>query len=167
MYSLDPCLDSVLHRTEPVQLPWKVQEVEDRVIGTLKVTSGQIVACDPLAMSNPTALTLTVPKGAFPITLYIAHYENGDQRIAAARVDFSSSMPGRWEIALIPGQDPSKLKPGHFFGYPVDSGTGAFMDLEAAKELDARMSREHEYFQHVCKQMDENYVHTLLGRNRI
>jgi hypothetical protein len=44
-------------------------------------------------------------------------------------------------MAVVPGQDVSTLKPGHIFGYPVDTGLGSFVDLEAAgmwrTELDA------------------------------
>lgn len=44
----------------------------------------------------------------------------------------SDSKVARLEMALIKDQDISNLGPGEFYGYPVDSGTGSFMDKETA-----------------------------------
>jgi hypothetical protein len=46
-----------------------------------------------------------------------------------------------WELALLPGEDPTRPSPGGLHGFQADnSGTGAFVDASALAELD-RQSR--------------------------
>jgi hypothetical protein len=158
--TIDRILESVLVGDPAAPIPSFIREVEKREIGYLEIPSGDIVACDPLAFSHPVALVQRAPQGRYPVSLFIAHYENSDQRIAAALLEFASGLPKRWEMALLPEQEISQLKLDHYFGYPVDSGTGAFMDLSAARELDRRMCADDQYFQQIIDAMSENYVHT-------
>ncbi|MGO4726463.1 MULTISPECIES: DUF4241 domain-containing protein [unclassified Inquilinus] len=97
-------------------------------IGRLDVPSGRIVACDPFACDGAEAFTRSVPTGTFPVQLAMARLPAGDQRVAFARILFADRPALRWTMALHPGQHPKDLKPGYFFGYGVDTGTGAFMD---------------------------------------
>lgn len=50
----------------------------------------------------------------------------------AALVILAEGQPSRWELATLPGQDVAALGPGEFFGYPVDTGFGSFVDAEGA-----------------------------------
>jgi hypothetical protein len=157
---LDPSLESALVGGCPGELPWQAVRVEEREIGILAVPSGRIVACDPFLLWKPVALALETPTGSFPVRLFIIHYEDGDQRIAAARLEFTGGAPDRWEMAVMHGQDVSTLEADHIFGYAVDSGTGSFMDLKAAKQLETHMGADQHYFEEVIEQMDQTYVHT-------
>ena len=103
--------------------------------GELTVTSGRVVGCDPLTSPDTEPFGRAVPAGNFPVTLSVAHFEDGDRRVAAALVRFDGRAPARWELALHEGEDASELEEGEVFGYPVDSGTGCFMDDEAARLL--------------------------------
>lgn len=94
-------------------------------IGTVELTSGRIVASDPLVGPDRPALVRSVPPGDYPVTLYEAF-----GRIAAASMRFAEGKPVRWELALIPGQDINSLKCDEFFGYPVDAGLGCYMDAD-------------------------------------
>jgi len=104
-----------------------------RPAGELTVTSGRIVACDPLVFSETEPFTRGVPAGTFPVTLSVAHFEDGDRRVAAALVRFRKGEAVSWELALRPGEEESELAEGEVFGYSVDSGTGCFMDEETAR----------------------------------
>ncbi len=104
-----------------------------RAAGELTLTSGRVVACDPLSSPDTEAFGRAVPAGNFPVSLCVAHFEDGDRRVAAALVRFSGRAPARWELALHEGEDASELEEGEVFGYPVDSGTGCFMDEETAR----------------------------------
>ncbi len=99
-------------------------------IGRLIIKSGQICAADPFVGIGATKpFTQAVPNGTFPVRLAVGFHPAGtvkDNRVAFARVDFSSAPVVRWSQALIEGQDPATLKPGEMFGYPVDAGTGSF-----------------------------------------
>jgi hypothetical protein len=107
--------------------------------GDLILPSGRIVACDPLVMPGTRAFAREVVPGRYPVLLSVAQLE-GDQRVAAAAVEFAVSgatAAERWDLALLPGQDPTTLGPRQFFGYGVDAGTGCFMDAQVAATLDA------------------------------
>jgi hypothetical protein len=88
-----------------------------------------------------------VPKGSFPVRLALVEGGIDGGRVAFARVDFSSQPVVRWEMALIEGQDAATLEAGHFFGYPVDAGTGSFVDVETAAAADKRMRADEELAQ--------------------
>lgn len=94
-------------------------------MGDVELTSGRIVASDPLVGPDRRAFVRTVPPGNYPVTLYEAF-----GRIAAASLRFAEGKPVRWELALIPDQDIKSLKSDEFFGYPVDAGLGCYMDAD-------------------------------------
>ncbi len=104
-------------------------------IGELVVTSGHLVACDPLAMPDTSPLADPVPPGRYPVILSVAEWPSGDQRVACALLRLSEHPAVRWEMAAPQGQTLSALTPGETFGYPVDAGTGCFMDADASRAL--------------------------------
>ncbi|PDT36956.1 hypothetical protein CO671_11210 [Rhizobium sp. M10] len=74
-------------------------------MGNVELTSGRIVAADPLAQPDRPALARTVAPGDYPVTLYQAF-----GRIAAAGMRFAEGKPDHWELAVLPGQDLATLK---------------------------------------------------------
>jgi hypothetical protein len=106
--------------------------VED--VGVLVLPSGGLVASDAFIIDG-TPFTLDVPAGRYPVSVLRSDFQDGDRRIAAALVRVADGDPVRWELALVPGQDPTSLAPDEIFGYGVDSGTGAFTSPEAVAWL--------------------------------
>jgi hypothetical protein len=104
-----------------------------REAGRLALASGRVVACDPLSDPEAGPFARGLPAGTFPVTLSVAHFEDGDRRVAGALVRFGAGAPASWELALREDEDLSDLDEGEIFGYPVDSGTGCFMDGETAR----------------------------------
>ena len=102
-------------------------------MGNLELTSGRIVATDPLVQPDRSPLVRTVPPGDYPVTLYEAF-----GRIAGASMRFGDGKPARWELATIAGEDTSTLKNDAFFGYPVDAGLGCYMDADTYTLMQAR-----------------------------
>ena len=94
----------------------------------LRISSGAIVACDPLVEIERKAFTQAVPNGAHRVRLAFADARDRGKRLAFARVDFSQMPVVTWKMALVPGQNIKSLKKGEVFGYPVDAGTGSFLD---------------------------------------
>lgn len=130
-------------------------------LGMFKITSGSIVACDPFICDHAEPFAKQTPVGEFPIYLALAKTQNGDERVALAKISFAEKPISKWELALIKGQDPASLKKGHFFGYGVDSGTGSFMDAAAWKEYETRMKTENEKFSDfLIAEMEKTYSHT-------
>jgi hypothetical protein len=148
--------------------PYGEVRVSTRRIGRLTVTTGAIVACDPLVFPERRPFTRRVPPGRYPVVISIAHIrhpkskkrEKPDERIACAMLRLGPCAPVRWQMATIPGQKLRTLKEDHYYGYVVDAGTGCFMDRAAAKILDRRMEADHGYFEELLAASEGVYVHT-------
>jgi Protein of unknown function (DUF4241) len=106
--------------------------------GVLQLPTGRLTAADPGWVTRrwPDGVgpfTVTVPPGAYPLALALL-----DGRAAAARLTIADQPVTSWDLAVQPGQDPSTLRPGYFFGVGVDTGTMALFD-EAAHDAVARL----------------------------
>ncbi len=123
-------------------------------IGKVELTSGRIVASDPLVGPDRAALVRTVSPGDYPVMLYEAF-----GRIAAASMRFAEGKPVRWELAVVPGQDVNSLKGDEFFGYPVDAGLGCYMDADTY----ALMQEREKQVQAEKASSDINYYDDVLA----
>ena len=126
--------------------------IEAVALGELDLPTGRVVVADPLANPDRPALAREVPKGRYPVTLFRAQ-----SRIAMAMVRFAPGKVARWEMATIPGQDPAELKGDEIFGYPVDAGTGAFMDAAAKPAMDKREQMQIEKQRAAARQYSNYY----------
>lgn len=128
-------------------------------IGELVVTTGGIVACDPFFCSDPQPFAVKVPPGRYPVILSLASIA-GDQRVAYAKLHVGDKPASRWEMAYWPDEELSSLKEGEVFYYSVDSGTGCFMDQEAAALHVQKLDSDDEYEGYLTDEMEVNYVNT-------
>lgn len=108
----------------------KIKRIE---LGKVVLTSGHVVATDPLVQPERRPFVVTVPPGHYPMTLFEA-----EGRIAAASMRFAEGDPVRWQLAVVEGQDVKTLKPTEYFGYGVDAGLGCYMDVETAALINER-----------------------------
>jgi len=100
-------------------------------LGKLTISTGKIVACDPLVeLYHTPAFTKTVQKGKYPVTACIAQTEESGPRYAVVKLEFSKQRAVKWELAVTEGQDPKVLEEDEFFGFPVEAGLGCFCDME-------------------------------------
>lgn len=125
-------------------------------IGELVVTSGSIVACDPLAFSDVEPFAVSVPNGSFPLTLCIANLEDEKHIVEKAILNFSYEDVAEWKPALIRKIDPY-YSGEEMFDYTVDSGTGCFMDKDVAELL---LSKK-------AKDIISEFIVSELGKNSI
>jgi hypothetical protein len=108
--------------------------VELLPLGDLVLTTGEIIACDPLVfLHDSLPFTRKVKPGKYPVTACIAKTESSGDRYAIVKLEFTKAKPTIWEMALLGKQDPVELKEEEFFGFPVDAGLGCFCDLETQK----------------------------------
>ena len=135
-----------------------------RPAGTLTVSSGWVVACDPLSAPETEPFTRPAPAGTFPVTLSVANFEDGDRRVAGALVRFGEREAASWELALHPDDAPSELGEGEIFGYPVDSGTGCFMDEQTARLVLDHMEHE-EFADALTAEMERTFENTWSWAN--
>lgn len=134
--------------------------VEVPQLGTLRLPSGALIACDPtyLRPVDPDAsewvtksysywqshhpFTVTVPPGDYPVVLSRFRWLSGSgPTVAAVKVWVGDGPVDSWEMAVRAGEDLRTLPDGGFFGFGVDAGTGCFFDATAAAAL-ARQTRE-------------------------
>lgn len=102
-------------------------------LGMLELPSGRIVATDPLTRPDRQSLPRTVAPGRYPVTLFTA-----EGRVALATLRFSDETVDRWELALMQGQSTADLAEDEFYGYPVDTGLGSYMDADAVAVIERR-----------------------------
>ncbi|HEY7415563.1 MAG TPA: DUF4241 domain-containing protein [Ktedonobacteraceae bacterium] len=132
--------------------------LHQRQLGELVLSTGQVVACDPLVFAGTQPFQKTIPPGRYPVFASVATFlENSDQRIAYALLQLDTREPVRWELATVDGEDISSLEEDKSFGYVVDSGIGCFMDKDAAEELRRRLAAESDYAERIIK--DFYYSH--------
>lgn len=129
-------LDRAFEDGTPFQNEFTSGVLRQNTITELVVTSGRLVACDAFVWGS-FELERRVPQGRFLVTLSIAELPNDDRRVAYARVQFRDAKPARWEMAVPVGKRLADLKEDHIYGYPVDSGTGCFMDHDALTRLES------------------------------
>jgi hypothetical protein len=132
--------------------------------GDLSVTSGRVVACDPLVSPDVEPFDRRVPDGTFPVLLSVAHFEDDDRRVAGAMLRFAERPVASWVLALRPGEEASLLDEGEVFGYPVDSGTGCFMDAETARLVLSNVDEE-EFGDALIGEMEKTYEDTWSWAN--
>jgi len=116
--------------------------------GRLTVGNGRIAAGDAQADPAPAPFTQCVPEGDYPVTLALASFDNGEQRIAYARVLLDPAPAAHWYPALTADQDARTLKDGEIFGYAVASGSACFTsgDSSVAFSTGAGDSHYASYF---------------------
>ncbi len=100
-------------------------------IGKLHISTGRVVACDPLVEPDTPALERRTPTGDFVVELYLSNRH--EPCLACLR--FSANTVTRWELATIEGQNPQANKGERISGYGVCVEWGCFMDSEGANAL--------------------------------
>jgi len=121
-------------------------------LGELNLSTGKIVACDPLAyIFESLPFAKTVQQGKYPVIVCVAKTENSGDRYAIVKLEFSKEKAIKWELALTGQEDISELTENDaYIGFPVDAGLGCFCDFETQKAY---------------KQFDEDFMRKNPGAN--
>ncbi|GAA2046835.1 DUF4241 domain-containing protein [Catenulispora yoronensis] len=119
-----------------------------RTVGQLRLSTGRVVVADPATVELEGDLatepyTVSVAPGVYPVQVSAIRAVGRDREtVAAARLLLSAEPVVSWELALRPGQDPRMLGASEYYGFTVDSGTGAFLDAAATEALAAYQDAE-------------------------
>ncbi|MFD1148835.1 DUF4241 domain-containing protein [Saccharothrix hoggarensis] len=120
---------------------------ELREAGAVRLPSGRLVVADPGHLDLDAApFTVGVPPGEYPVEVAAVRFEDRPEhvRVAAARLVVSREPVVSWEMALLDGQDPAELGDDEFYGFGVDTGTGCFVDGDAARSMGEYVDRNFE-----------------------
>jgi hypothetical protein len=104
--------------------------VEIHHLGDLNITSGKIVACDPMiCLYDSLPFTKTVQPGKYPVIACKAKDAHDGHKYAIVKLEFSKERATKWEMALAEEQDIDELTDDdECFGFPVDAGLACFCD---------------------------------------
>lgn len=106
--------------------------LESFEVGKIYLSSGKLVACDPLITNDMLPFSTEFPKGNFSVLL---HKERESNCVAYAEIIFSTEAITDWKMAVTSGQNIKDLAEEEVFGYPVESGMGCFMDVDTQNSL--------------------------------
>lgn len=106
--------------------------LESFEVGKIYLSSGKLVACDPLITNDMLPFSAEFPKGEFSVML---HKEKDSNCVAYAEIIFNTAEIKDWKLATTAGQNIKELAEGEVFGYPVESGMGCFMDVDTQNSL--------------------------------
>lgn len=106
--------------------------LESFEVGKIYLSSGKLIACDPIITNDMLAFSTSFPKGEFSVML---HKERESNCVAYAEIVFSNAKITDWKLATTAGQNIKELAEGEVFGYPVESGMGCFMDVDTQNSL--------------------------------
>ncbi|MDI2027066.1 DUF4241 domain-containing protein [Saccharopolyspora sp. TS4A08] len=124
---------------------------------SLWMPSGKVCAGEPFMFGSAEdgAFVQDVPPGTYPVVLAEARFGEADQpswyqAVAAIKLQVRDEPTASWEMAVVAGQDPATLDGDSFFGYPVDGGTGGFVDAGNLAHCD-----DEEYIDRVLECLEE------------
>lgn len=106
--------------------------IESFDVGKLHISSGKLVACDPLTTADMPPFEIDFPSGDFQVTM---HKEKETNCVAYTEIIFGKASITDWKLATMKGQNMANLKEGEVFGFPVMSGMGSIMDADTQEEL--------------------------------
>jgi len=107
--------------------------LESFEVGKIYLSSGKLVACDPLITNDMQPFSIEFPKGDFSVLL---HKERESNCVAYAEIIFANAEVTDWKLATTADQNVKDLAEGEVFGYPAESGMGCFMDVDTQESLD-------------------------------
>lgn len=102
-------------------------------IGFLQVSSGRLIAADPLCnleFGDIVPFIKKVPDGRYPVTLSVFAEEGYAVRYLAAKLSVTHAEPVRFQLAMKPGEYAESLGQQEIFGFPVGSGLACLCDAD-------------------------------------
>lgn len=103
-------------------------------VGKLILPTGRIVMCSPdneyahIDDYSRLAFAVSVPRGEYPVTLYVSNFDNGKE-LAFAEICFRDTIPISYSEAST--QKDIELKRKGYKGYVVNDDRTGLMDAEA------------------------------------
>lgn len=124
-------------------------------IGTLNLTSGSVIACDPFYVGEEFTLPFEkkIKPGRYPVIICIGDFKTWGKRVAFAKLKLSEAEPVRWELAKTITR---RKQPETFYG--VDAGLGCFVDMETGNIFNNVLKRYYK------EKPNGNYYDDILAR---
>lgn len=122
--------------TEMIDTEFGRMQIEKIEAGKLKLSTGRIIATDPILMYDDESYSEHVKPGAYAVYIYVGKSENRKKQTVAAEIRFNDNDIVKWEMALLKGESAKGFAHDEFMGYEVENGLGCFMDDSVMELLD-------------------------------
>lgn len=111
-------------------------EVDTLDIGEVNLSTGEILACDPLVELGEVRTYLQkTPLGKFPVKIAVVLSEDYGDRYACVKVEFNKNKPIVYELAVTGTEEGmDEAKEDEYYGFGVDAGMGCVADKKAQEE---------------------------------
>ncbi|QSX06953.1 DUF4241 domain-containing protein [Sedimentibacter sp. zth1] len=120
-------------------------------IGKLILKTGNIIATDPILLYDDQPYYIKVKPAEYPVYVFTANFENGENKTALSKIEFSKEKPVKWEMALYEGERSNNLKNDEYLGFDVENGICAYMDDSIMEELDTLFEKDLEEYENLIK----------------
>lgn len=127
--------------TEMIDTEFGRMQIEKIKAGKLKLSTGRIIATDPILMYDDESYSEHVKPGTYDVYIYVGKTENRKKQTVASELRFNDNDIVKWEMALLKGESAKGFAHDEFMGYEVENGLGCFMDDSVMELLDI-MSEE-------------------------
>jgi len=137
----------------------KNKHISKKTIGKIELPTGKIVAFDPLAYDNnaTTSFILSVEPGTYDVEVILSDYIEGRKTIALSKIKFNDKPVSKWIMATTPNDNIFDVEDGQILGYPVDSGTGGFIDLSYLENWDA-INDNYDNSEKILSKLDSKFL---------
>jgi len=130
--------------------------IEKIEVGKLKLTTGKIIATDPILMYDDESYSEHVKPGTYAVNIYVGRTENRKTQTVISEIRFNENVPAKWEMALLEGESAKGFGIDEFMGYEVENGLGCFMDEHVMEILDVMDENELESYENNIKNAVKN-----------
>lgn len=120
-------------------------------IGDLNLKTGKLIATDPILLYDDQPFNVKIKPGVYPVSVYLADFENGDKMTALSKIEFSKDLPIKWTMALYDGESFNNLKSDEFLGFDVENGICSYMDESVMEELDMLFEDDLEEYENLVR----------------
>lgn len=128
--------------TKMIDTEFGRMQIEKIEAGKLKLSTGRIIATDPILMYDDESYSEHVKPSTYSVYIYAGKTENRKKQTVAAELRFNDNDIVRWEMALLKGESSKGFAHDEFMGYEVENGLGCFMDESVMEILDVMSEEE-------------------------
>ena len=114
----------------------------DMYVGDLVLPSGKVMVGDGIATDNEVLFDYGLKPGSYPVHIVTAkaRYRTSEyDEVAWEELLLSDNAVVLWVPAVPVGHSSTELKPGEYFSFGTDGGSGGFASPEAMKFMDASL----------------------------
>lgn len=137
--------------TQLMDTEFGIMNIEKLKVGDLKLTTGRIIATDPILLYDDECYSEHVKPGTYSVNIYIGQAKGRKKQTVAAEIIITDKEPVKWDMALLKGESAKSFAYDEYMGYEVENGLGCFMDEKVMEMLDVLSEDELKAYEKLVK----------------